>query len=118
MAELESRFHPSKETAARGATGHLPGALSQFIRDVEKFGFRLTWKDLAKVSKTLQSLSKMLVPTPYSITIHVSVFCSALHLCFFKIFFSSVCIRILLRIPDLGIFLLHGLRADEGQEME
>jgi hypothetical protein len=52
VAELESRFHPSKETAARGATGHLPGALSQFIRDVEKFGFSLTWKDLAKVSKT------------------------------------------------------------------
>jgi hypothetical protein len=53
VAELESRFHPSKETAARGATGRLPGALSQFIRDVEKFGFSLTWKDLAKVSKTL-----------------------------------------------------------------
>jgi len=62
VAELESRFHPSKEAAARGATGQLPGALSQFIRDVEKFGFTLTWKDLAKVSKNwIRHIEKVLV---------------------------------------------------------
>jgi hypothetical protein len=50
VAELESRFHPSKEMAASGATSQQSsGDLNQFLRDVEKFGFRLTWKDLAKV---------------------------------------------------------------------
>ena len=54
VAELESRFHPAPEAGSTGGKRAAASAtttyVNQFIKDVEKFGFHLSWKDLGKVN--------------------------------------------------------------------